>query len=111
MSVLLDIYSLLLEFIKPLISFIHAVVQDEILLLEDLFVYLFVVCLFLRYYKWDLHVRADWELQAYINELSASGTGHNGGIGRVRISTNHDNRTVFKMSLRIISLLVHPFVS
>ncbi|XP_078384528.1 polyunsaturated fatty acid 5-lipoxygenase-like [Oculina patagonica] len=36
------------------------------------------------YYKWDTHVRGDWELQAYINELSASGSGPNGGIGKIR---------------------------
>ena len=40
-----------------------------------------------RYYYFDGHVKGDLELQAYINELSASGTRENGGIGRVNIKT------------------------
>ena len=37
-----------------------------------------------RYYKRDKDVKDDVELQAYLNEVSLSGTGPNGGIGRVR---------------------------
>lgn len=36
-----------------------------------------------RYYKFDTHVKSDYELQAYINEVSIHGTGEDGGIGRV----------------------------
>jgi len=42
-----------------------------------------------RYYKFDAQVRSDYELQAYINEVSIHGTGKNGGIGRVNIRTNN----------------------
>lgn len=43
--------------------------------------------MFFRYYKFDQHVKGDWELQAYVNELSSKGTGKTGGIGRVNIRT------------------------
>ncbi|KAL9962251.1 hypothetical protein ACROYT_G031333 [Oculina patagonica] len=36
------------------------------------------------YYKFDQHVKGDWELQAYVNELSSKGTGKTGGIGRIQ---------------------------
>ena len=42
-----------------------------------------------RYYKFDTQVRADDELQAYINEVSIHGTGKDGGIGRVDIRANN----------------------
>ena len=42
-----------------------------------------------RYYKDDTEVEGDYELQAYINEVSIQGTGKNGGIGRVNIRTNN----------------------
>lgn len=41
-----------------------------------------------RYYKNDGDVENDYELQAYINEVSIHGTGKNGGIGRVNVRTN-----------------------
>ena len=43
----------------------------------------------LRYYKFDTEVKSDYELQAYINEVSIYGTGENGGIGRVNIKTEN----------------------
>ena len=42
-----------------------------------------------RYYKFDTQVKGDYELQAYINELSVQGTGEDGGIGRVNIRTTN----------------------
>jgi len=41
-----------------------------------------------RYYKSDEDVKNDYELKAYINEVSIQGTGKDGGIGRVNIKTN-----------------------
>ena len=35
----------------------------------------------------------DVELQAYLNEVSLNGTGPNGGLGRVNMSTNHKTST------------------
>jgi len=35
------------------------------------------------YYKFDAQVKSDYELQAYIKEVSIQGTGKNGGIGRI----------------------------
>jgi len=45
--------------------------------------------LLFRYYKFDAHVRGDYELQAYLNEVSIHGTEENGGIGRVNIRTSN----------------------
>ena len=41
-----------------------------------------------RYYKQDKDVEEDVEIQAFLNEVSLSGTGPNGGIGRVNMKTN-----------------------
>ena len=40
----------------------------------------------------------DEELQAYLNEVSLNGTGPNGGLGRVSITTNH--KTYFQQRSR-----------
>ena len=42
-----------------------------------------VVWVLFRYYKNKYFVQQDTELQAFANELSAEGTGHNGGMGMV----------------------------
>ena len=42
-----------------------------------------ILCHFFRYYRDEEDVVRDEELQAYVNEVSAEGTGPNGGIGRV----------------------------
>ena len=52
-----------------------------------------------RYYKQDKDVKDDVELQAFLNEVSLSGTGPNGGIGRVNMKTN--DRTCCSSILRI----------
>ena len=46
-----------------------------------------VVWVLFRYYKNKYFVQQDTELQAFANELSAEGTGHNGGIGMVSHSS------------------------
>ena len=39
---------------------------------------------FPRYYKCDGDVKDDFELQNFMNEVSADGTGNDGGLGNVR---------------------------
>ncbi|XP_078383880.1 polyunsaturated fatty acid 5-lipoxygenase-like isoform X2 [Oculina patagonica] len=36
------------------------------------------------YYKRESDITGDWELQAYLNEVSSDGTGENGGIGKIQ---------------------------
>jgi len=43
-----------------------------------------------RFYRGDLDVQEDTELQAFVNELSAQGTGPDGGRGQV-INNNKNN--------------------
>jgi len=48
-----------------------------------------------RYYKEDEDVTEDVELQAYLNEVSLNGTGPNGGLGRVNMTTKKNIKLIF----------------
>lgn len=59
-----------------------------------------------RYYRCDRDVRRDRELQSFTNEVSADGTGEDGGNGKVSLTVLLYILFVF-MVLKIPYVLVH----
>ena len=58
--------------------FLHSMMMKDVMLLSQIFLTLLYIA-FYSYYKSDAQIQADWELQGFVDEISADGSVPNGG--------------------------------